>query len=162
MRFNFSALLSLAALTLAPVATAVVARAAQPLPRVQCPEAARFGSLQVVPSTLAPGDSFTVHVDLTCSAQLGYLPTYMDYYIEVLSNNNGHEAPILLARRTYNLSPTDPSPADTFTAELPPWYYFEGAQYSVVFQNSFAKSGPNNNSVITTGAISAAINITGI
>ncbi|KAJ7459604.1 hypothetical protein B0H11DRAFT_2199145 [Mycena galericulata] len=134
-------------------------------PRVaaqSCPEAARFGELEVVPSTLAPGDGFTVHVDLRCAAQLGYLPTYMDYYIEVLSNNNGHEAPILLARRTYNLNGTGLSPADTFTANLPAWYYFTGAQYSVVFQNSFAKLGPNNNSVITTGSISTPINITGI
>ncbi|KAJ7123611.1 hypothetical protein C8R44DRAFT_852475 [Mycena epipterygia] len=153
MRFNLSVLTSLAALALAPIASLAAA---------SCPEASRFGLLEVVPSTIAPGDSFTVHVDLTCAAQLGYLPTYMDYYVEVLSNNNGHEAPILLARRTYNLAGTGLSPADTFSAQLPEWYYFEGAQYSVVFQNIFAKSGPNNNSVITTGSISAPINITGI
>ncbi|KAJ7640317.1 hypothetical protein DFH06DRAFT_1000772 [Mycena polygramma] len=150
MRFNFSLIASLAALAVAPIANAA------------CPEASRFGQLEVVPSTLAQGDSFTVHVDLECASELGYLPTYMDYYIEVLSNNNGHEAPILLARRTYNLGGTGLSPADTFTAELPSWYYFTGAQYSVVFVNSFAKPGPNNNSVITQGSISAPINITGI
>ncbi|KAJ6632438.1 hypothetical protein B0H10DRAFT_2206801 [Mycena sp. CBHHK59/15] len=151
MRFNLSLLTSLAAVALAPFANAQ-----------QCSEAARFGVLQVVPSTLTPGDWFTVHVDLECSQQLGYLPTYMDYYIEVLANNNGHEAPILLARRTYNLAGTGLSPADTFTAQLPYWYYFSDAVYSVVFVNSFAKSGPNNNSVITTGSISYPLNITGI
>ncbi|KAJ6510723.1 hypothetical protein C8R45DRAFT_1088871 [Mycena sanguinolenta] len=150
MRFSFSLVSSvLAALALSPAATAQ-----------DCPEAARFGVLEVVPSTLAQGDWFTVHVDLTCAKVLGYLPTYMDYYIEVLSGNNGHEAPILLARRTYN--PASIAPADTFTAQLPEWYYFADAQYSVVFANSFAKPGPTNNSVITQGEISTPINITGI
>ncbi|KAJ6552067.1 hypothetical protein DFH09DRAFT_925381 [Mycena vulgaris] len=150
MRVNFSLVASIAAFALAPVATA------------SCPEAARFGVLQVVPSNLVPGDSFTVHVDLECAAEKGYLPTYMDYYISVLSNNNGHEAPIVLARRTYNLAGTGLSPADTFSAQLPYWYYFAGAQYSVVFVNSFAKPGPMNNSVITQGSISFPLNVTGI
>ncbi|CAK5277969.1 unnamed protein product [Mycena citricolor] len=148
MRFNLFALASLATFFAAPVANAQF-----------CSEAARFGVLSVVPSTVAQGDWFTVHVDLTCAKQLGYLPTYMDYYIEVLSNNNGHEAPILLDRRTYV---PGASPADTFTAQVPPWYYFADAKYSVVFVNSFAKSGPANNSVITLGSISTPINITGI
>jgi len=148
MRLNFSLLASLAALAFAPAATAA------------CAEASRFGELEVVPSTLAQGDWFTVHVDLTCAAVLGYLPTYMDYYIEVLSNNNGHEAPIVLARRTYN--PASVAPADTFTAQLPYWFYFADAQYSVVFVNSFGKNGTMNNTVITQGAISVPINITGI
>ncbi|KAJ7915595.1 hypothetical protein B0H13DRAFT_393752 [Mycena leptocephala] len=146
----FALLASLIAFALAPTATAA------------CPEAARFGILEVVPSTLAQGDWFTVHVDLQCASQLGYLPTYMDYYIEVLSNNNGHEAPILLGRRTYNLAGTGLTPSDTFTAQLPYWYYFANAQYSVVFVNSFAKPGPMNNSVITQGSISVPLNITGI
>ncbi|KAF8202714.1 hypothetical protein K438DRAFT_1758031 [Mycena galopus ATCC 62051] len=148
MRFNFSLLASLAAFALAPVVTAQ-----------QCPEASRFGVLEVVPSTLAPGDGFTVHIDLTCAKTLGYLPTYLDYYIEVLSDNNGHEAPILLFRRTYDLPPNLP-PSDTFTAELPAWYYFADAQYSVVAVNSYASLGPLNNSVITQGETSFPINIT--
>ncbi|KAJ7744055.1 hypothetical protein DFH07DRAFT_925194 [Mycena maculata] len=146
-------LTSLVALALAPVAT---------LAALSCDEASRFGRLTVTPTTLKPGDAFTVHVDLTCAAQLGYLPTYMDYYVEVLSNNNGHEAPILLARRTYKPSGSKQAPSDTFSTKLPEWYYFTGAQYSVVFVNSFAQPGPKNNSVIMTGGISAAINVTGI
>ncbi|KAF7361529.1 hypothetical protein MSAN_01186500 [Mycena sanguinolenta] len=150
MRFNFSLFSSVfAALALNRAVTAQ-----------SCDEAARFGVLSVTPSTLAQGDSFTVHVDLACAQQLGYLPTYMDYYIEVLSNNNGYEAPILLARRTYD--PATVTPADTFTAQLPDWYYFADAQYSVVFVNSFAKPGPTNNSVITQGEVYTPINITGI
>jgi hypothetical protein len=46
--------------------------------------------------------------------------------------------------------------------QLPYWYYFANAQYSVVFVNSFAKPGPMNNSVITQGSISVPLNITGI
>ncbi|KAJ7773655.1 hypothetical protein DFH07DRAFT_878309 [Mycena maculata] len=153
MRANFSLIASLivSAFSFAPGAVAQT-----------CAEAARFGELEVVPSTVAPGDSFTVHVDLTCAAQLGYLPTYMDYYIEVLTDNNGHEAPILLARRTYLLGGTGLSPADTFSAQLPYWFYFTGAQYSVVFVNSFAMNGTMNNSVITQGSISVPLNVTGI
>ncbi|KAJ6632435.1 hypothetical protein B0H10DRAFT_14395, partial [Mycena sp. CBHHK59/15] len=95
---NHNALKLLSVASLAAVALAPIVNAQQ------CPEAARFGVLEVTPSTVAPGDSFTVNVNLACSQQLGYLPTYMDYYIEVLANNNGHEAPILLARRTYDTS----------------------------------------------------------
>ncbi|KAJ6616107.1 hypothetical protein B0H10DRAFT_1800072 [Mycena sp. CBHHK59/15] len=149
MRLNFSLLTSLAAAALAPFASAAIV----------CPEAARFGALSVTPSTAAPGDSITVNVNMACSQQLGYMPTYMDYYIEVLANNNGHEAPILLARRTYDASQ---GLTDTFTTQVPEWFYFSDAVYSVVYVNSFAKSGPNNNSVITTGSISTPLNITGI
>ncbi|KAJ6580566.1 hypothetical protein DFH09DRAFT_1146138 [Mycena vulgaris] len=149
MRLNFSTLASLVLASAALVAA------------LPCNEAARFGILAVSPTTLAPGDTFTANVDLTCAAELGFLPTFMDYYIEVLANNNGHEAPILLARHTFNGSAGAPL-ADSLTTELPAWFYFADAQYSVVFQNSFAKPGPNNNSVITVGGISASINITGI
>jgi hypothetical protein len=59
--------------------------------------------------------SFTVTANLTCAIAKGNTPTYLEYYIEVLTNNNGHEAPILLARRTYNA--TLP-PVDTFTTTV--------------------------------------------
>ncbi|KAJ7695309.1 hypothetical protein B0H16DRAFT_1693115 [Mycena metata] len=151
MRFTFSLFPSLLAVTLASTATVAA---------LGCSEASRFGDLTVTPATLAPGDAFTVNVDLTCAADLGYLPTYMDYYIEVLTNNNGHELPILLARRTF-APVAGASPSDTLITELPPWTYFEHAQYSVVFIDSFARLGPNNNTVIIAGEVSASINITG-
>lgn len=34
------------------------------------------------------------------------MPKYLGYYIEVLTNNNGHESPILLARREFDISST--------------------------------------------------------
>ncbi|KAJ6529077.1 hypothetical protein DFH09DRAFT_1371126 [Mycena vulgaris] len=149
MRFNFSALASVISLAFAPLASLAQ----------QCPEASRFGVVNVVPTTLAPGDAFTVNVDLTCTAAFGHIPTYLDYFIEVVTGNNGHEPPILLARRTF-----DPAAglSDTLSTELPPWGYFEHAQYSLVFQNSFATNGPNNNSVIIVGAVTIPITITGI
>ncbi|KAJ7133461.1 hypothetical protein C8R44DRAFT_611748 [Mycena epipterygia] len=129
------------------------------LASAQCSEASRFGNLQVSPTTLAPGDSFTVVGNFTCSAVLGFTPTFLDYFIQVPVGNNGHEAPILVARRTYNQS-ADP-PIDTFTTVLPSWFYFAGAQYQLFMDNSFAKPGPNGDSVITVGSISQPINITG-
>ncbi|KAJ6510702.1 hypothetical protein C8R45DRAFT_1088853 [Mycena sanguinolenta] len=154
MRFTFSTLSSsiLAALALSPAVTAQF-----------CDEASRFGVLSVTPSTLAQGDSFTVNVDLTCAQQLGYVPTFMDYYLEVLNpnaNDGPAEAPIILARRTYDS--TSNLTYDTFTTQLPFWYYFADAQYSVVYVDNFARLGTMNNTVITQGEIYVPINITGI
>ncbi|KAJ7286792.1 hypothetical protein C8J57DRAFT_1282053 [Mycena rebaudengoi] len=125
-----------------------------------CPEALRFGTFQVSPSTLAPGDSLTVTANLTCAIAKGNTPTFLDYYIEVLANNNGHEPPILLARRTYD-NTTSP-PVDTFTTTLPSWFYFADAQYSVVMNNLFSRPGPTGEAVITVGGVSEGITITGI
>ncbi|KAJ6614806.1 hypothetical protein B0H10DRAFT_1802608 [Mycena sp. CBHHK59/15] len=124
-----------------------------------CPEALCFASLTVSPTTLSPGESFTIHANLTCTVTLGYTPTYLNYYIEVPVNNNGHEAPILITRRTYNNS-TLPT-ADTFTAIQSFRHYFTGAQYVIIMDNSFAKPGPTGDSVITVGSISTGINFTG-
>ncbi|KAJ7618170.1 hypothetical protein DFH06DRAFT_1012148, partial [Mycena polygramma] len=149
MRFNFSALTAIATLALTTVPTI-----AQP----ECGEAQRFGALTVTPTTLFAGDTFTAHVDLSCAAGLGFLPTFMDYYIETSSGNNGsvNAAPLFLARHTFTPTPNQFS-TDTLTTELPPWFYFEGAKYSVVFRNSFEQKGPENNSVILVGETSAPI-----
>ena len=61
--------------------------------------------------------SFTVHADFTCSLYFGIVPEYIDYYIEVPTNNNGHEPPILLARREFHQSTGTP-PTDTFSASV--------------------------------------------
>jgi hypothetical protein len=61
--------------------------------------------------------TFTVNANFTCAAQLGVHPQYTDYYIEVPVNNNGHEPPILLARRT--LDPNSATPLfDQFTLQV--------------------------------------------
>ncbi|KAJ7276746.1 hypothetical protein C8J57DRAFT_1310283 [Mycena rebaudengoi] len=114
-----------------------LATLASALPGSSCSEALRFWDFQVSPTTLAPGDSITV-----------------------LENNNGHEAPILLARRTFD-NTTSP-PADSFTTTLPSWFYFADAQYSVVLTNLFARAGPTGEQVITSGGVIQPITITGI
>ncbi|KAJ7820240.1 hypothetical protein B0H14DRAFT_2175490, partial [Mycena olivaceomarginata] len=65
-----------------------------------CPEAARFGNLNVSPSTLSPGKRFTVTANLTCAIQLGNSPTYLDYYIDAVARHTV-PGPILIARRAY-------------------------------------------------------------
>ncbi|KAJ7923755.1 hypothetical protein B0H13DRAFT_1602222, partial [Mycena leptocephala] len=78
-----------------------------------CPEAARFGLLNVSPTTLSPGQAFTVTANLTCAIQLGNTPTFLDYYIDAAATHTV-SGPILIARRTYDNS-TSP-PIDQFTA----------------------------------------------
>ncbi|KAJ7276745.1 hypothetical protein C8J57DRAFT_1310280 [Mycena rebaudengoi] len=137
-----------------------LATLASALPGSSCSEALRFGDFQVSPTTLAPGDSITVTADFSCAIEKGNTPTFLDYYIEVLENNNGHEAPILLARRTFD-NTTSP-PADSFTTTLPSWFYFADAQYSVVLTNLFPRAGPTGEQVITSGGVIQPITITGI
>ena len=100
-----------------------------------CSEAARFGEVSITPDTVVPGDVrtsslpinadwnidncgqiVTVKADFTCSFSFGIVPKFTDYYIEVPVNNNGHEPPILLARRQPTV--TAASPIDQFTVEV--------------------------------------------
>ncbi|KAJ7276807.1 hypothetical protein C8J57DRAFT_1310476, partial [Mycena rebaudengoi] len=46
--------------------------------------------------------------------------------------------------------------------ELPSWFYFADAQYSVVLTNLFAWAGPTGEQVITSGGVIQPITITGI
>ncbi|KAF8515240.1 hypothetical protein BU17DRAFT_93730 [Hysterangium stoloniferum] len=122
-----------------------------------CSEATRFGILNVSPTTLAIGDSFTVSLNLTCGiSNFGLIPSFLDYYISVPVNNNGHEPDILIARHTFD--PTGPA-FDSFTTTLPNTTYFTGASYQVVVHNiNHTPSG----TVLTVGEIEAGISITGI
>ncbi|KAJ7160297.1 hypothetical protein C8R46DRAFT_1107690 [Mycena filopes] len=121
-----------------------------------CPEAARFGAVSVSPSTgVLAGVTITVRANLTCAVQLGYTPTFLDYYIDGTAPH-AISGPIQLARRTYDA--TSP-PVDEFTAVVPNWFYFADATYSVRMDNSFAKPGPTGESVITVGSISTPIAI---
>ncbi|KAJ7032913.1 hypothetical protein C8F04DRAFT_639989 [Mycena alexandri] len=104
MHFNFIAILAplvgLASLTKAQI-------------QLGCPDALRGGDFTVSSATLTPGFPFTVVANMTCANNLGFTPTYLDFYIENNFNNNGFELPILLSRGTYNQS-ADP-PLHTFT-----------------------------------------------
>jgi hypothetical protein len=97
-----------------------------------CPEAARFGFTTATPTTgLNSGDvrifpllflqasrancvaqQFTITSNFTCSITKGIKPAFVDYYIHNTINNNGHEPPVLVTRRT------NPATVDTFTATV--------------------------------------------
>ncbi|KAJ6585621.1 hypothetical protein B0H19DRAFT_1250414 [Mycena capillaripes] len=110
MRFNFLSI----ATVLVSLATTVSAQGKF------CPEASRFGNLNVSPTTLSPGKTFTAMANLTCAVQLGNTPTFLDYFVSGTSTH-AMSGPILIARRTYNHA-TSP-PIDKFTAV----FYFEDA-----------------------------------
>jgi len=148
MQLSFSTAIILAAFS--AVVTPVAAQS--------CPEAARFGIINVTPSTLSPGDTFTVNANFTCSAQLGVQPQYTDYYIEVPVNNNGYEPPILIARRTLSTG----SLVDQFTTQLPHAYYFAGSNYVVMLETTYPETGTDGSSYSVVGGIESPITITNI
>jgi len=115
------------------IASAAALVWAAPQPRQSCAEATQFGVLTVSPTTVAAGDvsetlswdklqlnirkhqTLTVNADFSCAINtFGIIPEYTDYYIEVPVNNNGHEPPILLARRTLASGST----SDSFTVQV--------------------------------------------
>ncbi|KAG1729640.1 uncharacterized protein EDB91DRAFT_1159128 [Suillus paluster] len=133
------------------VTFAAVLAAGTPAAAQSCSEAERFGIVTVTPSTLSPGDNFTVTANFTCAGQLGVHPQYTDYYIEVPVNNNGYEPPILLARRTLNAS--SPTPLfDEFTVQLPYAYYFN-ASYVVMLDTTYPETGANGSTYSVVGSV---------
>ncbi|KAH7925505.1 hypothetical protein BV22DRAFT_1064886 [Leucogyrophana mollusca] len=135
---------------------ALASAAAVPASSVYCSEATRFGVVTIEPSTLSPGDSFTVNADFTCALQYGINPEYTDYYIEVPVNNNGYEPPILIARRTPNL------PTDSFTAQLPYAYYFANTSYVLYLATTYPVNGTNGTPYYPVGGVETPITITNI
>ncbi|KAJ7794394.1 hypothetical protein B0H14DRAFT_3497069 [Mycena olivaceomarginata] len=136
MFFNFFSLTALAAL-----ATTANAQGSS------CPEAARFGNVNVSPSTLSPGEVivfFFLGVLVTDGVRFRpsrreNTPTFLDYYISATATHTV-TGPILIARRTYD-NTTSP-PIDQFTAVLPNWFYFTDATYSLLLDNSFRAPRP--------------------
>ncbi|KAF8891628.1 hypothetical protein CPB84DRAFT_1848917 [Gymnopilus junonius] len=129
MKFAFSA----AILSLVSLASATV------LPRQPCPEASRYGNLIVSNPTNAtsynPGDPINIQVDFHCAiSYFDIIPQFIDYTIQVLGNqNNGHEVPIVLARRTLAAGAT----TDEFSTTIPLTFYFAGAPYNVVLTDTY-------------------------
>ncbi|KAF8134932.1 hypothetical protein EV363DRAFT_1396396 [Boletus edulis] len=142
-----------------PAAIVVFAAAlvgAVPQPRQNCPEATQFGVLSVSPTTVSAGDTLTVNADFSCAINnFGHIPQYTDYYIEVPVNNNGHEPPILLARRTLASGST----SDSFTVQVPDAYYFANAGYVVILDTTFPINGTNGIPYSVVGGIEAPITI---
>ncbi|KAG1840700.1 hypothetical protein DFJ58DRAFT_87505 [Suillus subalutaceus] len=147
MQLSFSTAIA----TLAAVFAVVAPAAAQ-----SCSEATRFGVVTVSPTTLSPGDTFTVTANFSCAVQFGVNPQYTDYYIEVPVNNNGYEPPILLARRTLNANSETPL-FDQFTTQLPYAVYFN-ASYVVMLDTTYPVNGTNGTYSVV-GGVETVINI---
>lgn len=148
MQLSFSTVIA----TLAAVFAVATPAAAQ-----FCSEATRFGVVSVSPTTLSPGDTFTITANFTCAVQYGVNPQYTDYYIEVPVDNNGHESPILLARRTLDPNSTTPL-FDQFTLQLPYAYYFN-ASYVVMLETTYPETGTDGSSYSVVGGIETPITI---
>ncbi|KAG6845461.1 hypothetical protein H0H87_008821 [Tephrocybe sp. NHM501043] len=142
MKFTLSAAL----LSFASIAASSSIR----LPR-SCPEASRFGDLTVSPTTVSPGDSITVNVDLECAINsFGHVPKYLDYTLEVpASSNNGYEVPVVLARREFTAGAT----SDTFTVQVPFASYFAGGAYGVHLRNTYSTQGTDGSEVLIEGGV---------
>ncbi|KAJ7590253.1 hypothetical protein C8J56DRAFT_937202 [Mycena floridula] len=145
--------------------TSLAVVSATPAARASCAEASRFGDLTVVPTDLTVGASFTIHVDLSCAINnFDIVPKFLDYSLVVPSNvNNGHEPPIVLARRTFTPpSVSNPGAFDTFSAQIP-FYdgYFAGASYNIQLtttypQNATVEGEPD---VLIQGGVFSPINL---
>ncbi|KAF8839628.1 hypothetical protein BDN67DRAFT_969736 [Paxillus ammoniavirescens] len=145
MRFGLAAIIASAALV-----------SAAPRARQSCPEATRFGVLNFSPKTVSPGDSLTIDADFTCAINyFGIQPEYTDYYIEVPVNNNGHEPPILLARRTLPSGST----SDQFTVEVPYATYFQNTSYVVILDTTYPITGSDGSPYYVVGGVEAPITI---
>ncbi|KAG6910818.1 hypothetical protein DXG01_007133 [Tephrocybe rancida] len=148
MKFTLSAaILSLAGLV-----------ASTSVPRQSCPQASRFGLLSVSPTTVKPGDNITVTVDLNCGiTNFGIVPKHLDYTIEVpAASNNGHEPPIVLARRDFVAGGAN---TDVFTVKVPFAFYFAGAPYEVALRNTYPIQGTDGSEVLIQGGVLAGLTI---
>ncbi|KIK97763.1 hypothetical protein PAXRUDRAFT_24494 [Paxillus rubicundulus Ve08.2h10] len=147
MRFGLTAIIASAALV-----------SAAPHTRQSCPEATRFGVLDVSPTTVSPGDSLVIDADFTCAINyFGIQPEYTDYYIEVPVNNNDYEPPILLARRTLPSGST--STSDQFTVEVPYANYFQNTSYVVILDTTYPITGSNGSPYYVVGGVEVPITV---
>ncbi|KAF9553530.1 hypothetical protein CPC08DRAFT_713690 [Agrocybe pediades] len=143
------------------LSTAIIALAgfasASIVERQSCPQATRFGVVTVSPTTVSPGDTITINVDLHCAVQnFGIQAQFLDYTIEVPSSaNNGHEPPIVLAR--HNIAAGALS--DSLTTTIPHAFFFAGAPYNIVVTNGFPSAGTDGSPVVTEGGVLTPITI---
>ena len=124
----------------------------------------------------------TIKADFTCSFSFGIEPKFTDYHIEVPVNNNGHEPPILLARREPSVSAS--SPIDQFTVQVRNFFFLQnikkknlnwpflhiffqipfaffvaGAGYVVELDTTYAINGTNGSPVFIVGGVETGITI---
>ncbi|PPQ66986.1 hypothetical protein CVT26_009944 [Gymnopilus dilepis] len=131
------------------------------LPRQSCPEASRFGNLSFSSPTNATsfnaGDPIQIKVDFNCAINnFGIKPQFFDYLIEVpAEQNNGHEAPIVLARRTLAGGAT----TDKFDTTIPHAFFFAGAPYNLVLTDTYPTQGTDGSQVLLQGGVELPITI---
>ncbi|EIN08706.1 hypothetical protein PUNSTDRAFT_126020 [Punctularia strigosozonata HHB-11173 SS5] len=116
-----------------------------------CPEAARFGNAIATPSTAAPGDEVSIVANFSCSFSRGIIPEWVDYRLEVVNNNNGFEAPILLARHQF--TGTADSPIDVANVTIPHAFYVEGAVYTPIMYIIYPINGTDGSPVYVQGGV---------
>ncbi|EIN05188.1 hypothetical protein PUNSTDRAFT_116082 [Punctularia strigosozonata HHB-11173 SS5] len=138
------------AVTLAAIAPAIVTAQS-------CAEAARFGVATANPSTAAPGDDVTITADFTCSFSRGIVPEWVEYKLEVVQNNNGFEAPILLARHQF--AGTSASPFDVTNVTIPHASYVDGATYTPIMYIIYPTSGTDGSPVDVQGGVNVNLKV---
>jgi len=126
-----------------------------------CPEALRFGTLNISPEPIVLGQEVTFTANFTCAIELGYKPVYTDYTLVVpASNNSGYQPPIYFARREGPSNGTD-----SFTVTFDPTYYafttYPDAQYEVLLTSTYvASSDTSYGDTLTTGGVYFPVSIT--
>lgn len=122
-----------------------------------------------------------MHADFTCSPSVLCIstlciPKYIDYYTKVTNSNNGHEPPILPARREFYQSTGTYRHLQCFREypllavrlkltphpQIPDAYYFKGAAYQVVLGVTYPVNGTTGAPSYQVGGTETGINITGI
>ncbi|EIW74792.1 hypothetical protein CONPUDRAFT_159572 [Coniophora puteana RWD-64-598 SS2] len=131
------------------ISTALFSLAVAGAALASCDEASRFGTFSIN----ATSDKAIVTGQVTHS-YAGIYPKYIDYYLEVPENNNGHESPIILAHN----EPKANASSDSFTVQIPDAPYWQ-ANYSVLAQLTYPVKGEQGGTYYTTGGVFSGIKI---
>ncbi|KAI0261227.1 hypothetical protein BC834DRAFT_972825 [Gloeopeniophorella convolvens] len=149
MKLSFASLLTFVVAASSAVAT--------PTARQSCPEASRFGNLNVSPTNVSPGSVVTISADFTCAVHnFDIVPEHTDYYLEVPVNNNGHEPDIQLTRRVLAAGQLK----DSFQVTIPTFSaYFANASYSIVLETTYPVNNSDGTQTHLVGGIEAPITL---
>ncbi|EKM50125.1 uncharacterized protein PHACADRAFT_178749 [Phanerochaete carnosa HHB-10118-sp] len=116
-------------------------------------EAVRFGIVSVSPSTIKPGETFTVHYNSTLAA---HQPVYYDAYIQGILSSGFVQPQYLLQRTTF---PTDGTKNIYFNTTLPNIGYVNNASYSVWAYITYPVQDESGTSALEYGGVSYPVGI---
>lgn len=91
------------------------------------PEALRFGTVSINPTTVKPGQPFTVHYNGTYAR---HPPAFLDVYIQGIDYPNNFVQPQYLLQRTA-FPPTNSVRDVTFNTVLPNQEWAQNANYTI-------------------------------